>query len=100
MTIEMLKIGSVLDSRPAGREAFLALRPTLGNNADSPMNKEHLTLDFHGVTLLTPSFADEFITPLTQLYPGRISFANTENITVQKTLAFLSKDWPEGTYAH
>lgn len=88
----MRKIGNVLDARPEGREAFLGIRPTL------PKIQEPLVLDFDGVDVLTPSFADEFVTPLITLYPGKVQFRNTENISVKKTLEFLSEDWPEGTY--
>ncbi|MBI1812289.1 STAS-like domain-containing protein [Candidatus Peregrinibacteria bacterium] len=102
MTIQVQKFGKVLNARPAGREAFLAIRPSLpSHNVDAGSDRgktEDIIIDFDGVEVLTPSFADEFVTPLTQLYPGRISFANTENITVRKTLAFLSEDWPKGTY--
>lgn len=87
MTIDMRKIGTVLDSRPAGREALLALRPRLKDAAD-------LIIDFAGVNVLTPSFADEFVTPLTEEFTGRIALQHTrENITVEKTLEFLAKGW-------
>lgn len=87
MTIYMKKVGEVLDSRPNGREALLAIRPRIKNETE-------LELDFDGVKILTPSFADEFVTPLTEEYSGRISLKNTqENITVKKTLEFLSENW-------
>ena len=92
MTIEMRRIGNVLDSRPEGREAFLGIRPTL------PTSQEEITLDFQGVDVLTPSFADEFVTALIELYPGKIQFSNTTNVSVKETLEFLSESWPHGTY--
>lgn len=90
MMIEMSKFGTVLNSRPAGREAFLAIRPIL--HADS-----ELTIDFSGIQVLTPSFADAFITPLSEHMAGqRMRLTHTqENITVQKTLSFLASDWPK-----
>lgn len=78
----------MLTDRPNGREAFLAIRPIL------PARPEHLVLDFQGVEVPTPGFADEFITPLLEQYPKRVSFRNTQNITVRKTLEFLSEQWP------
>jgi len=88
MTIEMKNIGIVLDSRPAGREAFLAMQPRLRDAAN-------VELDFDGVKVLTPSFADEFVTPLIEKYGDHITFLHTtKNITVQKTLRFLAEDWP------
>lgn len=95
MTIEMQKFGTILNSRPAGREAFLAFRPQL-LHALKP--EETITLDFQHVQVLTPSFADEFVTPLVEQHPEKIAFQHTTNITVQKTLEFLSEDWPERSY--
>lgn len=90
MTIEMQKIGVILNSRPAGREALLAMRPHL-------RGVEDVVLDFSGVNVLTPSFADEFVTPLVSEYKDRLLLTHTkENITVFKTLEFLSEDWGEG----
>ena len=91
MTIEMSKIGSILDSRPAGREAWLGMRPTLPNAPDT-----RITLDFRGVNLLTPSFADEFITNLLEAFPKRLDWSNVRaGSVVSKTLEFLSPDWRE-----
>ena len=88
MILELRKIGSVLDSRPAGREALLAIRPQL-------QGAKEIEIDFTDVNVLTPSFADEFITPLVEEYGEHISFRHTgSNITVGKTLAFLAEDWP------
>ena len=90
MKISMQKFGTMLNSRPGGREAFLAIRPSLPRNGESI-----LTLDFMGVEVLTPSFADEFITNILETYPKKVQFVNTKNITVEKTLEFLSPDWRE-----
>lgn len=88
MTIEMVKFGQILSSRPVGRESLLAIRPTL------PKDPEEIILDFSGVNVLTPSFADEFVTPLTEQFQDNIKLVHTqENITVQKTLQFLSENW-------
>ena len=35
MRIELQKFGKVLTSRPTGKEAFAAIRPTLDPNADA-----------------------------------------------------------------
>ena len=95
MTIEMRKFGETLTSHPEGREAFLAFRPTLLHDLRPD---EEITIDFQGVMVLTPSYAVEFIDPLLEQYPQRVSFKNTQNITVQRTLEFLSEQWPKGTY--
>ena len=91
MRIEMSKIGTKLDSRPNGREASLALQPTVRSLKEG----ESLILDFKNVELLTPSFADEFVTPLIETYGGRIELQNTQkNASVRETLAFLAEGWP------
>ena len=91
MLITMSKIGAKLDSRPSGREAFLAMQPTIR----AVKEEETLTLDFSGVDLLTPSFADEFVTPLVETYgKKRVELRNTQsNASVRETLAFLSEGW-------
>ncbi len=92
MLIDMRKLGSKLDSRPSGREAFMAMQPTIR----AIKNGETLTLDFSGIELLTPSFADEFVTPLVESYGKRVELKNTEaNASVRETLAFLAEGWPQ-----
>ena len=72
-------------SRPAGREAYLALSAYLTKGVD---RKEMLEIDFEGVKVLTPSWADEVITKLAQEFEN-IKLLNTQNSTVQATLATL-----------
>jgi len=75
----------MLMSRPAGREAYLALSAYLTKGVD---RKEMLEIDFEGVKVLTPSWADEVITKLAQEFEN-IKLLNTQNSTVQATLATL-----------
>jgi hypothetical protein len=90
MILFMHKFSKKLDSRPAGREAWLAIQPKL---REAQANEE-IALDFEGVLLLTPSFADEFVTLLLNDYPNPVVLEHTkDNITVQKTLEFLSETW-------
>lgn len=90
MILLMRNFGEKLDSSPAGREAWLAIQPRLREMEAT----EAITLDFSGVLLLTPSFADEFVSLFVSDFPGRVVLSHTqENITVRKTLEFLSKTW-------
>ena len=92
MIIDMRKIGPKLDARPNGREAFLALQPTIRELK----HDEPLILDFADIQLLTPSFADEFVTPLVEEYGSRLELLNTKlNASVRETLAFLAEGWPQ-----
>jgi len=56
---------------------------------------EAIDLDFDGVEVLTPSFAEEFVSDLYKQYPGRVQFHNTGNVTVKTTLDFLSRQSPD-----
>lgn len=84
MIIELKKIGDILASREAGREAYLAFLPTL----NSLGSNEKIIIDFKGVSVLTPSWACEFITPIRQKYDERLSFINDSNSSVQAAMRF------------
>lgn len=59
MVIQIAKFGELLISRPAGREAYLAAKAYI-----LPHKKERIELDFTGVKVVTPSWLDEFLTPM------------------------------------
>ncbi len=75
----------MLMSRPAGREAYLALSAYLTKGVD---RQELLEIDFDGVKVMTPSWADEVITKLAQEF-SNIKLLNAQNSTVQATLKTL-----------
>lgn len=75
----------MLVSRPAGREAFLAL--SAYGLRDIPRS-EPLEIDFEGVHVLTPSWADEVVTKLAQEFSS-VQLLHTENASVQATLKTL-----------
>ncbi|QQS61679.1 MAG: STAS-like domain-containing protein [Candidatus Moraniibacteriota bacterium] len=87
MKIELKKFGEMLVSRPAGKEAYLVLAaytlPEIKKN-------EKVEIDFSGVKVLTPSWADEVLTPLRKQFPSSI-FVSTINPTVQMTLKTLEE---------
>ncbi|MDP2630972.1 MAG: hypothetical protein Q8P56_06240 [Candidatus Uhrbacteria bacterium] len=85
MRIELKKISPSLMSRQAGKEALLALRPQLNELKDD----EVLAIDFVGVTTFSPSWGDEFLTPLFEEYADRLILDPTDNLSVQDTLALL-----------
>lgn len=91
MIIAMKKIGVILDSRPLGREAWLGMRPSIRPDPD-----EAVLVDFEGVNLLTPSFADEFLTCLLEAFPGRVQYLNVRpGSIVDRTIQFLTPEWSE-----
>lgn len=83
MRIELKKFGKVLTSRPEGREAFLAIRPTLDPNAGV------VEIDFFGIISLAPSWADEFFTPLKDMYGDRVKYLPSDNKSVIETLRVI-----------
>ena len=87
MVIELKKFGTTLISRQAGREAFAAFQPAL--RAVPP--DEKLEVDFDGVLTLSPSWADEFLTPLIKEFGDRVILRTTDNPSVKATLEILEK---------
>jgi len=87
MIIELKKFGTTLISRQAGREAFAAFQPTLqGINPE-----EKLEINFEGVLTFSPSWGDEFLTPLAQKFGSRLILVTTDNLSVKATLEILEK---------
>lgn len=87
MRIELKKFGNMLISRPSGREALLIMQSSLIKNLDK---NELIKIDFLGVDVLTPSWADEVITKLAEKFKN-IKLLNTDNESVQATLETLRK---------
>lgn len=85
--IELKKFGEMLISRPAGREAYLVMSSYIlkGVNKD-----EAIEIDFSGVKVLTPSWADEVITKIVKEF-NNVKLINIENPTTQATLKTLRK---------
>jgi len=87
MTIFLKKFGTTLNSRHLGRESFAAFRPSLKSVKDS----EKVIVDFDGVITFTPSWGDEFLSPLLGMFGTRLFLKNTENLSVQATIKLLEK---------
>lgn len=87
MKIYLKKFGTTLISRQNGREAFAALQSQLGALKES----EKLELDFEGVITFSPSWGDEFLSPLLKQYGLRLVLINTDNLSVKATLELLEK---------
>ncbi len=88
MRVYLSKFGNRLTSREAGREAALAFK----SQSIDLKPESDLTLDFEGIEVLNPSWADEFINPLLDEYKERVKFVNTGNPSVKTTLEFLSSN--------
>jgi hypothetical protein len=86
MIIQVKKFGTTLISRPAGKEAYLAFQPSLKDISE----REKVVVDFEGVEVLTPSWADEFLSPLIKRYNDKMSFRNVGNSSVIESLKILN----------
>ena len=85
MKIEVKKFGEILTSRSEGREAYLVSRAYL-----RPAQSDELVeLDFEGIKVLTPSWADEFISGLRSEYGKRLVCLPSSNATVIASLQML-----------
>ncbi|MBI3956615.1 MAG: hypothetical protein HY340_01360 [Candidatus Kerfeldbacteria bacterium] len=84
-TIHLRKFGIVLVSRPAGLEAYNAIRPTL--DVKTPVQ-----IDFAGVLTVTPSWFDEFLTNLADNMNADVELLTTDNASVRVALPVLSAD--------
>ena len=85
MIIELKKNGSTLTSRQAGKEALAAFRPILSDISSD----ETISIDFSGVITFTPSWGDEFLTPLEREFGDRLILLATDNLSVVETLKVL-----------
>lgn len=88
MKITLKKFGTVLTSRQLGKESYAAFQPYLKDT----LKNEKLEIDFEGITTFSPSWGDEFLSPLIEKYGKKnIVFLNTENLSVKETLKFLEQ---------
>ncbi|HXK35809.1 MAG TPA: hypothetical protein VJZ52_02090 [Candidatus Paceibacterota bacterium] len=87
MKLQLEKFGKTLISRELGSEAFKAFQSTL---RELP-NDEQLEIDFSGVLTLSPSWADEFLSPLLNLIGERLVLLPSDNLSVQATLKILQE---------
>jgi hypothetical protein len=83
----MSKFGTLLNSRPTAREDSLRLRQIIDNVQDN-----EIVLDFSGVEIITPSYADELFLSLNEQYHAKkITIQNAETMIVKQTLDEIAK---------
>ena len=87
MKIQLEKFGKTLISRELGSEAFKAFQPTLREISEN----EDVEIDFSGVLTLSPSWADEFLSPLFSLIGDHLVLLSSDNLSVQATLKILQE---------
>lgn len=87
MKIKLNKFGTTLTSRQLGREAQAAFLPSLKTIS----NDEKIIIDFDGVNTFTPSWGDEFLSPLLKKFGERLVLKKTDNLSVIETIALLEE---------
>ncbi len=89
----MRKFGTLLNSRPAGKEVALRMFQIINGAVED----KEIVLDFAGVEILTPSFADELIHQLKERYKEKkiVKTINAETSTVKDVLGFIEKSWKD-----
>ena len=87
MIIQVKKFGTTLVSRPSGKEAWLAFQPVLSEVSEN----EEISVDFADVVVLTPSWADEFLTPLQKKFGDRLALKHVSNPSVSLTISTLER---------
>ena len=88
MKLELKKFGTTLSSRPVAKEAWSVTRAYI---LSGKKPNEKIEVDFEGVQVLTPSWADEFISSLQQEYPNDIILLPSDNASVNMSLEFVTK---------
>jgi len=85
MRVELKRFGTILMSRPAGREAAMAMKAYLRSAAGEPIE-----LDFDGVISVGPSWLDEVLTALRLDYGSdRVTCLPTKNLSVIESLKVI-----------
>ena len=83
MIVDIKKFGTILISRQLGREALAAF------SSDFKGLKDDVIIDFEGLDVLSPSWADEFITPLHKKFEKKLIIKKSDNSSVRETLSLL-----------
>jgi hypothetical protein len=87
MHIVLEKFGKTLTSRQLGSEALKAFQSTLREIRPD----EFLEIDFTGVLTFSPSWGDEFLTPLLNQLGDRLILLPSDNLSVQATVKLLEE---------
>lgn len=87
MNIKLRKFGTVLTSRPSGKEALAVFQPSLEGISE----QEDILIDFEEVVTFSPSWGDEFLTPLAKRFAERLKLIRSENPSVKASLDIIEQ---------
>ncbi len=87
MTVQMFKFNTVLNGRLSAKEATSRIQQIVNGSAE----RENVVLDFTGVEVLTPSYADELLRTLKEKYGSeKVRIVNTSNAVAETFQAVAS----------
>lgn len=86
MKISLHKFGTTLTSRQTGRESYNAIRALLFEVRPD----ENIEIDFDKIVTFSPSWADEFLTPIKEQFKDRVILKETDNPSVIATMELLA----------
>lgn len=87
MIIQLKKFGTTLTSRQLGKEALSAFKPSLAGVGET----EIIEVNFDEVNTFSPSWGDEFLTPLVKKYGKKFIIRRSDNPSVVATLKLLEE---------
>ena len=85
MVIEIKKFGKMLISRPAGKEAASIILSSFIPQADV----EPIELDFSGVEVIAPSWLEEVLNSLKDVYGDRVVCRAYDNLSLKESLKII-----------
>jgi len=87
MKIMLKQFGTILTSRPAGRDAYTETKSNI-----LPLRAEQIIeIDFSGVKVLSPGWADEFLTPIKNEFGKNFILLPIDNSSVKASLEILEQ---------
>jgi hypothetical protein len=87
MIVDIKKFGDVLLSRPLGKEALAAFLPNLNKVSE----QEKIYINFDGIDVFSPSWGDEFLTPLLKRFGDNLILKKSSNVSVQAVIDILEE---------
>ena len=85
MVITVSKFGTLLISRPAGKEAVSVMLSSFKPQLDA----EAIELDFTDVDVVAPAWLDEVLNGLKDVYGDRVRCRYSNNLSLKESLKFL-----------
>jgi hypothetical protein len=85
MIIEIKKFGKMLISRPAGKEAASVILSSFKPQSDN----ELIELDFTDVEVIAPSWLEEVLNSLEDVYGDRVLCRESKNSSLNESLKVI-----------